>query len=63
MDAVRRLLREIEIPTPAEYGIAREEFLAAVPKMARDAAASGSPANTRKEITVEAMEELYKKLW
>ena len=63
VDAVRRLLGEIEIPTPAEYGIAREEFLAAVPKMARDAAASGSPANTRKEITVEAMEELYKKLW
>lgn len=60
---VRELLSDIGIPTLAEYGIAQDRFLAAVPKLAQDAAASGSPANTRKEITVEAMEELYKKLW
>ena len=61
--AVRQLLSDIGIPTLAEYGVDREKFFEAIPKMARDAAASGSPANTRKEITVEAMEELYKKLW
>ncbi len=61
--AVRRLLSEIEIPTPARYGVDRERFFEVIPKMTRDAAVSGSPANTRKEITVEAMEELYKKLW
>lgn len=60
---VRQLLSEIEIPTPAQFGVDRDAFFEAVPKMAKDAAVSGSPANTRKEITVEAMEELYKNLW
>ena len=32
-------------------------------KMARDAAVSGSPANTRKVIKEEAMIALYKQLW
>lgn len=63
LTAVRQLLSDIEIPTTAEFGIDREKFFEAIPKMAKDAASSGSPANTRKEITVEAMEELYKKLW
>lgn len=63
VEAVRSLLSDIRIPTPAEYGIDRERFFAEIPKMARDAAASGSPANTRKEITDEAMEMLYRRLW
>lgn len=32
-------------------------------KMAHDANVSGSPANTRKPITEQAMIELYKQLW
>lgn len=57
------LLKGLCIPTPETFGIDREAFFEAIPKMAADAAASGSPANTRKEITVKAMEELYRKLW
>lgn len=63
LQAVRQLLKDIGIPSLQAYGISREEFFEAIPKMARDAYASGSPSNTRREVTVEAMEILYKKLW
>ncbi len=58
-----QLLKDIQIPTLVEYGINREDFWKNIPKMARDAYASGSPSNTRKEITAEVMEELYRRLW
>lgn len=57
------LVRDLRIPTPEEYGLERDAFLAAIPKMAADAAASGSPSNTRKEIAAPAMEQLYRQLW
>ena len=63
LKAVKRLLDDIAIPGIRDYGISREQFFESIPKMARDAYASGSPSNTRKEITVEVMEELYRKLW
>ena len=61
--AVEMLLKEIQIPTLKEYGIDGDAFLESIPKMAMDAEASQSPANTRKLITVEIIEELYRKLW
>lgn len=63
LSQVKQLLRDIEIPTPEEYGIDKEAFLKAIPRMAADALASGSPSNTRKAVTAEVMEELYRKLW
>lgn len=60
---VERLLQDIQIPTLAQYGIDREEFWKVIPKMAADAWASGSPSNTRREVTAEVMEELYRRLW
>lgn len=60
---VQLLLRQIEIPGLAEYGIDRDAFMQAVPKMAADAYASGSPSNTRRETTAEVMEELYRKVF
>lgn len=63
LEETARLLKAIEIPTLKEYGIDREEFFRQIPKMAEDAYASGSPSNTRKPITAEIMEELYKRLW
>ncbi len=57
------LLRTLNIPSPAEFGISRDEFFKAVPKMAVDALASGSPGNTRRIPNEEEIEELYKKLW
>ena len=60
---VEQLLQDIGIPTLAEYGIDKGEFMKAVPKMASDAFASGSPSNTRREVSAKIMEELYRKLW
>ena len=60
--ALGALTKELETPTPAEYGISREEFFAVIPKMAHDAMDSGSPQNTRKEMTQADVEQMYKDL-
>lgn len=52
-----------EIPTLEEYGIDRDEYYSKISKMAADAVASGSPANTVKEVTVDDCIEIYKKLY
>ena len=56
------LLRNLNIPTLREYGIDPETFNAAIPKMASDAFASGSPSNTHFDITISHIEQLYAKL-
>lgn len=69
MDAAEKFIRacgelcqSCHIPTPEEYGIDRDAFLEKIPKMTQDALASGSPANTRKELTAEDIETIYKSL-
>ena len=57
------LCEELEIPTLEEYGIDKEKFFSAIDKMAEDAMASGSPSNTRKDLTAEDLKEIYKALW
>jgi len=57
------LVHLCEIPTPAEYGIAKEDFYKVVDKMSEDAVFSGSPANTIKEVTVEDVKKIYKSLY
>ena len=63
LSAVCGICKECEIPTLAGYGIDKEAFFAVIDKMAEDAIASGSPANTRKTVTKEDVVEMYKKLW
>ena len=46
-----------------KYGVDREEFFKVIGKMAQDAYDSGSPGNTRKAVTIEDMEMIYRKLW
>lgn len=60
--ACRELCEFCRIPTPEEYGIDREEFLEKIPKMTRDALASGSPANTRKLLSDEDISVIYRSL-
>ena len=60
---VRKLCRKCGIGSPDCYGIEKEAFLEAVPKMAEDAVASGSPANTRKKIQKEDIIKIYQSLW
>lgn len=57
------LCKACEIPTLAEYGINKDEFMAAIDKMAKDAIDSGSPANTRMAVNKDDLIKIYKSLW
>lgn len=57
------LLARLNMPTLAQLNVDRDQFMNSLEKMAHDANVSGSPANTRKPITEQAMIELYKQLW
>lgn len=63
LDSISRLVHICEIPTLKEYGIKEEQFLAVTEKMASDAIASGSPANSRKTVTKEDCMALYRKVY
>lgn len=63
LQAVVALTKELEVPTLEEYGVDKATFMEVVPKMAADAMDSGSPQNTRREITAEQVEQLYRQLW
>lgn len=63
IQACRELCVTCRIPTLEEYGIDRNEFWESIPKMTEDALASGSPANTRKELCREDIETIYRSLW
>ncbi|MDH4580655.1 iron-containing alcohol dehydrogenase [Pseudomonas sp. BN415] len=54
---------ELQVPTPAQFGIDRERFFQLMPTMAQQALASGSPGNNPRVPTVEQMVELYSSLW
>lgn len=61
--AVRELCGVCGIPTLAEYGIDKERFFELADKMAEDAIASGSPANTIKTVTKQDILKIYRSLW
>ena len=62
IDSLQNICDVCEIPTLEQYGIDRDEYYSKISKMATDAVASGSPANTVKEVTVDDCIEIYKKL-
>lgn len=61
--AVSELCSRLNIQTLEEYGIDRETFFESIEKMANDAIASGSPANTRRTPSKEEIIEIYKSLY
>lgn len=63
IDAVRELCRVCQVPTLEEYGIDQAAFFSAMDKMAEDAIASGSPANTMKSVTKADVVRIYRSLW
>ena len=63
IDSLQSICDVCEIPTLEQYGIDRDEYNSKISKMATDAVASGSPANTVKEVTVDDCIEIYKKLY
>ena len=65
--AVARLVEELtalnadlQVPTPAGYGISRTDYMNLIPTMASQALASGSPANNPRMPTAEEISELYR---
>ncbi len=63
IEALESLCQTCEIPTLKAYGIDQELFFEKIDKMANDALASGSPGQTRKEVSYEAIVKLYEGLW
>ncbi len=60
---MNELIGKLHIQTLEEYGVNKEEFHSYLDKMATDALASGSPANTMRVPSKEEIIEIYKKLW
>jgi Alcohol dehydrogenase, class IV len=60
---VTRFCKELEIPTLAELGVKKDEFMGKLDKMAEDALDSGSPQNTFRIPTKDQVIEIYKKLF
>lgn len=63
LDALDELCKILEVPNLEEYGIDKEDFFKNINKMADDALASGSPANTVKEITKADIVNIYRSLF
>ena len=61
--ALGELCQTLEVPTLKEYGIERQDFFNNIDKMADDALASGSPANTVKKVTKADIVSIYKSLF
>lgn len=60
---LRALNDELQVPSPAQFGIDREQFFAKLPVMAEQALASGSPNNNPRVPSAEEIIEIYKQLW
>lgn len=61
--AVAGLTEELETPTLEQYGIEKEAFFQVIGKMAHDAMESGSPQNTRRNVTQADVEQMYRNLY
>lgn len=60
---IENITKVLETPTLEEYGIDREKFFSVIDKMAFDAMASGSPQNTKRDVSVEDVKQIYRNLW
>ena len=63
MDELFAINRELEVPTPAEFGISRTQFFENLSMKAQQALASGSPANNPRVPDADSIIEIYKQLW
>lgn len=63
LEAVAALTKELDTPSLEQSGIDKDAFFNSIGKMAYDAMESGSPQNTRREITQADVERIYRRLW
>jgi len=54
---------DLQVPTPKEYGIDKDEYFSVLFTMAEQALNSGSPGNNPRVPTKEEIVELYKEVW
>ena len=55
--------KELQVPTPEQFGIDRDHFFNNLQVMAEQALASGSPGNNPKVPSADEIIEIYRKLW
>lgn len=63
VDALYGRNEELQVPSPKAYGIDEGKYLEAIPVMAAQALASGSPQNNPRVPSVEEIEALYHQVW
>jgi alcohol dehydrogenase len=63
LDELHALNDELQVPSPAQFGIDRQAFFDLLPVMAEQALASGSPGNNPRVPDAGEITELYKQLW
>jgi alcohol dehydrogenase class IV len=63
VDELRALNRDLDVPSPKAYGIARARYDELLPVMAAQALASGSPANNPRVPTAEEIVDLYRRVY
>lgn len=63
LEELRALNRDLAVPTPAQYGIAKEQWYGLMPTMAKQALASGSPANNPAVPEAAEIEALYTRVY
>ena len=62
IDGLLGVCRKCKVPTISDYGIDVDKFINSIPKMTSDALASGSPANTRKDVNAYDVALIYQAL-
>ncbi len=62
LETINNLVEICKVSTLQEFGVDKQDFINNIPKMAKDAIDSGSPANTLKKCTKEDLEEIYLKV-
>ena len=63
VDALYRRNRELQVPSPKQYGISEEKYFDVIPVMAAQALASGSPQNNPRIPTADEIAQLYRDVW
>ncbi len=63
IDGLRALNRDLEVPSPCDYGIEEDRYLSLLPVMAEQALASGSPGNNPRVPTAAEIVSLYEQVW
>ena len=63
MDELVAINDELQVPTPAGFGIERDRFFEVRHTMAEQAIASGSPGNNPRIPSVDEIVTLYEQLW